>query len=331
VISRSYDLFFTSSLHRLGGCCRSHRSWRRPKCAQSATSNCTSIGPVTRRLHRQASPGWVSQSSTQSLGTYFFAHGAEGGEVRSGPTAAPGGAGREVHRPYYVPCPSPPSEAAGRRPHAVAAVSRPPGAAASCVQRAACLVPRTPPASALGELPPLSLATRARLRLRTSRLRGDYWLLRSRTGLGVAPLPRGAPARWGQHQFLSSPWSLDAPLDVAEEAEVGVARVQGTQSRASARAPQGAQCMRSPRCWAMMAMGDGNVCEWGCGDLVLCMQKRSASPKIAIAAVCGFAGKCGGQDAVATRGGEWRLFRGGGGGVVGSQTTSRFPDQPQPV
>jgi hypothetical protein len=34
VASSSYDLFFTSGFHRLGGFCRSHQSWRRPNDTQ---------------------------------------------------------------------------------------------------------------------------------------------------------------------------------------------------------------------------------------------------------------------------------------------------------
>jgi hypothetical protein len=49
-----YGLLCTSGFHRLVvGFCRSRQSWRRPNANQSATSNCNTHGPVTRRLHRQ--------------------------------------------------------------------------------------------------------------------------------------------------------------------------------------------------------------------------------------------------------------------------------------
>jgi hypothetical protein len=122
VATRSYDgLFDTSGLHRLGGCCRSHQSWKRPNDTQSATSwpwkspsNCNTHDPVTRRPHRhhlvhpQFVRAWVWSKAGFASWNRFFSHMGPRG-ARSGsepwappstpwPTAAPGGAGREAGR-----------------------------------------------------------------------------------------------------------------------------------------------------------------------------------------------------------------------------------------
>jgi hypothetical protein len=124
VASRSFDLFFTSGLHRLGGFCRSRQSWGRPNGTQSATSNCNTHDPVSGNSETpQAAPGsptatacgaWMfgcGAKSASRLGTYFFRKWGRGGrgpgagpgvpQPISWPTAAPGGAGREggaLHR-----------------------------------------------------------------------------------------------------------------------------------------------------------------------------------------------------------------------------------------
>jgi hypothetical protein len=51
-----YGLLFTSGVHRLLGPCEGRRSCggdQRPNDTQSASSNCNTHDPVTRRLHRQ--------------------------------------------------------------------------------------------------------------------------------------------------------------------------------------------------------------------------------------------------------------------------------------
>ena len=119
VASGRYCLLFTSGFHRPFGLCEGRQSWRRPNETQSATSNCNTHDPVTRRLHRQhlVHPrfvkAWVSQSLTAKPRNLLFSHmGPRGARSGSGPwdppptpwpTAAPDGAGREggaLHRPY---------------------------------------------------------------------------------------------------------------------------------------------------------------------------------------------------------------------------------------
>jgi hypothetical protein len=121
VASGRYCLLFTSGVHRLLGPCEGRQSWRRPNETQSATSNCNTHDPVTRRLHRQhlVHPrfvkAWVSQSLTAKPRNLLFSHmgprGARSGSEPWGPpptpwpTAAPGDAGRgggALPRPYEL-------------------------------------------------------------------------------------------------------------------------------------------------------------------------------------------------------------------------------------
>jgi hypothetical protein len=53
VASGSYGLLCTSGFHRPLDLCEGRQSWRQPNGNQSATSNCNTHDPVTRRLHRQ--------------------------------------------------------------------------------------------------------------------------------------------------------------------------------------------------------------------------------------------------------------------------------------
>jgi hypothetical protein len=132
VASGRYCLLFTSGVHRQIGLCEGRQSWTRPNDTQSVTSNCTSIDPVTRRLHRQQhlAPGSPTackclgfhKARPQALEPIFFANGAEGGV---GPGASPGvphpppgpprrlaaqgGKGGALHRPPPLPSLSLPS------------------------------------------------------------------------------------------------------------------------------------------------------------------------------------------------------------------------------
>jgi hypothetical protein len=122
VASGSYGLLFTSGVHRLRGPCEGRRSWRRPNDTQSATSNCNTHDPVTRRLHRQhlVHPQFVKAwmwskvgfTSWNLLFSQMGPRGAGSGSEPWGPqptpcgpwpTAAPGGAGREGGAPSARP------------------------------------------------------------------------------------------------------------------------------------------------------------------------------------------------------------------------------------
>jgi hypothetical protein len=97
VASGRYCLFFTSGVHRLLGPCEGRQSWRRPNDTQSATSNCSTHDPVTRRPHRQHLVGSptvyegldVEQSRLRVLEPTFFANGAEVGGVRERALGSP--------------------------------------------------------------------------------------------------------------------------------------------------------------------------------------------------------------------------------------------------
>jgi hypothetical protein len=120
-IGSSYGLLCTSGFHRPLGLCEGRQSWRQPNGSQSATSNCNTHDPVTRRPHRQhlVHPQFVrawmwSKVGFASWNLLFSQMGPRWAGSGSGPwgpqptpwpTAAPGGAGREggggaLHRPY---------------------------------------------------------------------------------------------------------------------------------------------------------------------------------------------------------------------------------------